>query len=177
MRGLGFSCAVELHGQTLRAGGTPLHVAILTVAAHSTGPQHSGVASFAAARLYSPTMPWFPILPNGSPPLKSSWNSPADRLPHIVGDPTYRARLAHPTVGAIALDTTMLDFVAHTAHRRATLPGFPASGVIAMEGAGRYIRFWLPDPKRPGILGETVYAWDTVEGKRTNSSVLQSSSR
>jgi hypothetical protein len=23
------------------------------------------------------------------------------------------------------------------------------------------VRFWLPDPKRPGTLGETLYSWDT----------------
>jgi hypothetical protein len=113
-------------------------------------------------------MPWFPILPDEVSAAEARLGI---ALPlgyrAIVGDPKYRALLAHPTVGAINLDTTMLDFVAHTVHRRATLPGFPANGVVAMEGAGRYIRFWLPDPKHPGRLGETVYAWDTIEGKRT----------
>ena len=113
-------------------------------------------------------MPWFPVI---AEEIAAAEARLGIALPlgyrAIVGNPKTRTLLAHPTVGAIDLNTTMAEFVEHTERRRATLPGFPARGVVAMEGPGRYIRFWLPDPKRPGILSETVYAWDTVEGKQS----------
>lgn len=113
-------------------------------------------------------MPWFPILPDELAATEARLGV-AFPLGYraIVGDPKMRALLAHPTVGAIDLEMTMAEFAAHTEHRRATLKDFPAKAVVAMEGDGRYIRFWLPDPKRPGMLGETTYAWDTIEAKQT----------
>lgn len=113
-------------------------------------------------------MPWFPILPDELAATEARLGV-AFPLGYraIVGDPKMRALLAHPTVGAIDLEMTMAEFVEHTERRRATLKGFPPKAVVAMEGDGRYIRFWLPDNKRPGMLGETIYAWDTVDAKQT----------
>ena len=113
-------------------------------------------------------MPWFPIIAGEIAAVERTLGI---ALPPgyaaIVGSPRARAMLAHPAVGAIDLGMSMADFAAHTLHRRATLPGFPPRAVVAMEGPGRFVRFWLPDPRRPGVLGETVYAWDTVDAKQT----------
>lgn len=113
-------------------------------------------------------MPWFPILPDELAATEARLGI-AFPLGYraIVGDPKMRALLAHPTVGAIDLEMTMAEFAEYTDRRRATLKDFPPKAVVAMEGDGRYIRFWLPDPKRPGMLGETIYAWDTIEAKQT----------
>ncbi|MFN0098803.1 MAG: hypothetical protein ACKVS7_09025 [Gemmatimonadaceae bacterium] len=113
-------------------------------------------------------MPWFPVLPDEVAATEARLGI---ALPlgyrAIVGDPKMRVLLAHPTVGAIDLAVTMAEFAGHTERRRTTLKDFPAKAVVAMEGDGRYIRFWLPDPKRPGVLGETIYAWDIIEAKQS----------
>ncbi len=109
-------------------------------------------------------MPWFPVIPHevAVAEARLGVTLPA-RYKALLADPDVRARLAHPTLGAIVLDATMLDYVARTQEHRRTLPGFPPDGVVAMDGPGRYLRFWLPDPKRPGALGEMLYSWDRVE--------------
>lgn len=124
-------------------------------------------------------MLWFPVIPEQVAAVEAELGvALPSAYKAIVGDARYRQLLAHPTVGAIDLAMSMRDFAAFTAHRRTTLLGFPRTGVVAMEGAGRYIRFWLPDPDAPGTLGGTVYAWDTVEGKQSKDasvlSILQS---
>ncbi len=112
-------------------------------------------------------MPWFPVLPHevSVAEARLGVTLPA-RYKALLADPAVRARLSHPTLGAIVLDATMLEYVARTQEHRRTLPGFPPDGVVAMDGPGRYLRFWLPDPKRPGALGETLYSWDRVEQRR-----------
>jgi len=71
-------------------------------------------------------MPWFPVIPEQVAAVESALGvALPSAYKAIVGDSRYRQLLAHPTVGAIDLAMSMHDFAAHTAHRRATLPGFP----------------------------------------------------
>ena len=112
-------------------------------------------------------MPWFPVIPHevAVAEARLGVTLPA-RYKALLEHPAVRAQLAHPTLGAIVLDATMMEYVARTEEHRRNLKGFPPDGVVAMDGPGRYLRFWLPDPKRPGALGEMLYSWDRVEQKR-----------
>lgn len=62
---------------------------------------------------------------------------------------------------ALSPGVTMQTFVEATTQFRRTLQGFPPDGVLATLPEGRYVRFWLPDTKAPGTLGELIYSWDT----------------
>lgn len=78
-----------------------------------------------------------------------------------LSDARVVAMLSHPAVGAMWPGLTMQSFVDATLQFRRATPGFPPDGVLATLPEGRYLRFWMPDPKAPHRLGEMVYSWDT----------------
>ncbi|MCC6246080.1 MAG: hypothetical protein IT353_24820 [Gemmatimonadaceae bacterium] len=106
---------------------------------------------------------WFPVIAEQTTAAERSLGiALPPRYKRLMSDALVRQSLADPHVGAIALDRTMADHVRFVQERAMTLPGFPAHAVIAADNGGRYVRYWVPDPQRPGILGEMVYSWDTV---------------
>lgn len=113
-------------------------------------------------------MPWFPVIEGEVEAAEAQLGvTLPPQYKALLSDPRVRQLLAHPTLGALALKATMHDFVALTQTCRRTLPGFPPDAVVATDTRGRYLRFWLPDPRRPGALGEQVYAWDTQTQRRS----------
>lgn len=89
------------------------------------------------------------------------------RYKALVSDPLVRQALANPLLGALLLDRSMIAHVKIVKERALALAEFPDRAVIAADNGGRYVRFWLPDPKRPGTLGEMVFSWDTLERRST----------
>ncbi|MGB0128724.1 MAG: hypothetical protein WBP72_13885 [Rhodocyclaceae bacterium] len=107
-------------------------------------------------------MPWFPVIAEELAAAEVRLgNTLPRRYKELLLDPRIVGMLSHRAVGALSPDLTMQLFVEITAQFRRTVPGFPADGVVATFPEGRYVRFWLPDPKQPGTLGETIYSWDT----------------
>jgi hypothetical protein len=94
----------------------------------------------------------------------------------LLGDPKVQAALRHKKIGMLVEGKRMDDFVALTERMRATEPGFPKDGVLAFcsvaptgefQLAFGYPRIWLPDPKAPTSLGETLYSWHLGKGRCT----------
>lgn len=121
-------------------------------------------------------MPWFPIIAEELAAAEKALGvALPPRYKALLGDRRVQRILAHPVLGALQPEASMASFVELTEECRRTLPGFPLDGVVATDTKGRYLRFWLPDPKRAGVLGEMVYAWDTVEHKRTRDCTSEAS--
>ncbi|MBL9039055.1 MAG: SMI1/KNR4 family protein [Archangium sp.] len=113
-------------------------------------------------------MPWFPVIEGEVEAAEARLGvTLPPRYKALLSDPRVRQLLALPTLGALVPGATMHDFVVLTETCRRTLPGFPPDAVVATDTRGRYVRFWLPDPRRRGALGEQVYAWDTQTGRRS----------
>ena len=112
-------------------------------------------------------MSWFPII---AAELESIENQLGVALPArykaLLGDERIQRILTHPTIGALT-GQTMQIFVDVTQRIRKTTPGFPPDAVVATLPEGRYFRFWMPDGKTKGVLGEMIYAWDTVNNRKT----------
>lgn len=107
-------------------------------------------------------MPWFPVIPEELAAAEARLGIALPRrYKELLADPRIARMLSHPVLGALSPDLTMPLFVEITEQFRRTVPGFPAAGVVATFPEGRYVRFWLPDPKQPGTLGETLYSLDT----------------
>ncbi|MBK8057094.1 MAG: hypothetical protein IPK33_04160 [Gemmatimonadetes bacterium] len=121
-------------------------------------------------------MPWFPIIAEEIAAAESTLGVAfPPRYKALLGDRRVQRILAHPVLGALQPDASMASFVALTEECRRNLPGFPVDGVVATDTKGRYLRFWLPDPKRAGVLGEMLYSWDTLEHKRTRDCTSEAS--
>lgn len=123
-------------------------------------------------------MPWFPVVEAEIASAEAALGiALPSRYKALLLDPTVRQVLAHPALGALSADATMHDFVALTTRCRETLPGFPADGVVATNTPGRFVRFWRPDPRRAGVLGEMLYAWDTERMRASKDCTSEASVR
>ena len=111
---------------------------------------------------------WFPVIAQEVADAERSLGvALPPRYKALVSDPLVREALANPLLGALVLDRSMIAHVEIVKARALALPGFPDHAVIAADNGGRYVRFWLPDPKRPGTLGEMVFSWDTIVRRGT----------
>jgi hypothetical protein len=107
-------------------------------------------------------MPWFPVIVEETASAEARLGTALPRrYKELLSDPRIIRMLSHAAIGALSPGLTMDLFVEITEQFRRTMPGFPPDGVVATTPEGRYVRFWLPDPTRPGTLGETLYSWDT----------------
>lgn len=123
-------------------------------------------------------MPWFPVVEDEVASAEAALGvALPPRYKALLRDATVRQILAHPALGALSAGATMHEFVAYTFRCRETLPGFPADGVAATDTPGRFVRFWRPDPKRAGVLGEMLYAWDTERQRASKDCTSEASVR
>jgi hypothetical protein len=114
------------------------------------------------APLPNQRMPWFPVIANELAASEARLGCALPRrYKELLSDPRIVRMLSHRAIGALSPNLTMPLFVDITEQFRGTEPGFPSDGVVATLPDGRYVRFWLPDSNQPGILGETIYSWDT----------------
>lgn len=123
-------------------------------------------------------MPWFPVVEEQVAAAEAALGiALPPRYKALLLDPRVRLILSHPALGALAAGATMHDFVAFTSRCRETLPGFPADGVVATNTPGRFVRFWRPDPRRAGVLGEMLYAWDSERQRASKDCTSEASVR
>jgi hypothetical protein len=116
-------------------------------------------------------VPWFPIIAEERDDAERALGiALPTRYCELLLDPRVSALLAHPSMGLLTPERRMPDFVTLTHEVRHTEPGFPADGVVATAPQGRYFRFWLPDPRDAGRLGDVRYTWDTVTHRSSRDS-------
>lgn len=112
-----------------------------------------------------PTMSWLPVIATELDAFEHALGVAVPKsYRDLLLDPRVQALLSHPRLGVLPPGTHMDAFVEATRFFRSQQPGFPPDGVLAtMPGPGRYVRFWRPDPRHPGILGGQLFSWDTQD--------------
>ena len=102
----------------------------------------------------------------------------------IALPPRYKELLLHPKVYDVAIskecgylkkEVSMMEFARLTKIVKRIDPDFPRNGVVMFapiehveyKSMWGYLRFWVPDKKKPECLSETIYSWDLDKKKKT----------
>ncbi len=96
------------------------------------------------------------------------------RYIELVSNPNVFKALSSKKCGYIDPSLSMLDFVSYSEVVKKLDPNFPSDSVVMFcptknikyKSKWGYLRFWIPDKKKPGILSDTIYSWDLEKGKK-----------
>lgn len=115
-------------------------------------------------------MPLFPVIPDQLAEAEAALGIALPAVyKRMLGDERIRRVLASAQIGQLRPRDTMATFVALTHELRERQPQFPRDGVVmsfgvsprgAFDFSRGHARFWMPDKRRAGELGDTVYSWN-----------------